>query len=127
MKHYCIGHKQKLELQEDWAWSIVRIQGVKKYVCNKCIYCEGCKEYHPIGKYGGAKGYGHPTKFICFNWTKPNKPSMAKRMEGMSPEDVMSGVHMGNERASYLGEDTNDWGKDHKQQKEELGNALADV
>lgn len=127
MKHYCIGHKQKIELQQDWQWSVVKVQGSKRYICNKCIYCEGCKEYHTIGKYGGAKGYGNPIKYVCFKWSKATPPSMEKRIANLSPEEVMSGVHLGNERASYFKKDTNDWGKDHQKQKEELGNALSEI
>lgn len=126
MKHYCVGHKTHLDIDE-WLWHEFKDKGQTKYYCNKCIECVGCKEIHPLGKNGGAKGFGDPMKWICYKWSKPSAKPMSKRIMDMSPEDVMSGVHLGNERASYFEKDTNDWGSEHKKQKEDLGNALAEV
>lgn len=123
MKHICFGHKEKMDL-EPWQWSKVKFLGNIRWICNKCIYCEGCKEYHPMGKYGGARGFGHPTRWVCFKWTKSTPKSIKSKIADMSPEEVMSGVQYGNERLGYLGKDTNDWSKEHAQEKDNLGKAL---
>src|SRR5574340_359760 len=92
--HYCIGHKEKIKLGAGW-WNSEKRGKKTVYWCNKCIYCEGCQEVHPLGKYGGAVGRGNPTKYWCYKWAKGSSPSPEKRMQDLSPEQVLSGVQYG--------------------------------
>jgi hypothetical protein len=52
---------------------------------------------------------------------------MQRRMAGMSPEEVMSGVHLGMPRDPSLGVDSEDWGPSYKKERKNLGKALDSI
>lgn len=120
--HYCIGHKEKLTLDGEMWWHKIKEGKKTSYLCNKCIYCEGCKEHHPVAKYGGAIGRGNPTKYWCYKWAKGSSTSVEKKMQDLSPEEVMSGVQYGMDKI-YEG-NSNDWGKEHAEQVKTLKESL---
>jgi hypothetical protein len=52
---------------------------------------------------------------------------MKERMKNMSPEEVMSGVHLGMPRDQSLGADSEDWGPTYKKERKNLSKALDSV
>lgn len=61
---------------------------------------------------------------ICGKWAKSSSPSMSKRIENMSPEEVMSGMHFGAERDPSLPQDSENYSKVHNEQVKELQEVL---
>ena len=96
VEHFCIGHKEKITLGEYW-WKKTKIGKKIAYFCDKCEFCEGCQRVHPLGENGGGVFRGSPTKFWCYKWAKSSPPSPMKKAEGLSPAEVLSGVHLGYE------------------------------
>ena len=101
--HFCVGHKKKLTLSDEWCWNKIKIGKKTAYYCNHCIYCEGCKRIHPLAENGGARGSGNPTKYWCFKWVKSTSSSPEKRADGLSPAEILSGVHLGYEGGHFKG------------------------
>ena len=83
------------------------IKGEKPiFYCNKGIDCAGCKKVHK--KNGITKGINHPsgkTLWLCAKWVDKFGNGEID-WETWSPQEVMSGVHLGEDRDKVYGEDT---------------------
>mgnify|MGYP007071571373 CR=1 FL=1 len=92
--HFCIVCKKDHE-DDDWRWTEIKIKGKKKFYCHHGINCAGCKEIHYNNTYLTKIKYEDGKKIeICGKWFG-SKPSMAQKVSNMSPQEVMSGVHLG--------------------------------
>lgn len=131
-RHRCIGCK-KVHEEEEWRWRSMKLDGKTVYWCHTSLACEGCKTIHP--RNGFSRSYTNPSRVfpgysleICSIWARPTKLTPQQKMKNMSPEDVLSGVPFGGERASFFGEDSRtDWSSQHKEEVGELTGALNDL
>lgn len=128
-RHYCIGCK-KIHSEESWRWGTILVASRKRYFCHDSLACEGCKVVHP--RNGFSRCYTEKSRLfpgrsleVCAIWARPTKLTPQQKMKDMSPEDVLSGVPFGGERASFFGEDSRtDWSQEHKEGVGALTGAL---
>ena len=84
-------------------------------------YCTYCKKKH---KHYNWRFTGKET--ICGEYWRP-RLTMAQKVANMSPQEVLSGVHLGmDEQKGLFREETmrDDWGKMHAQEVKDLYEAL---
>jgi len=127
--HYCTACKtEHTFIENEWPfWNLKMIDEKPVFWCNKGLDCAGCKTVHR--KNGITKSYNHPsgmTLWLC-----------AKHINGhgngeidwdmYSPQEVMSGVHLGMEREKVYGEDTENHDIVHAQELEAVDQTLQEL
>lgn len=132
---YCQACKKRHSLEvSSWVDWDKKILGKKTvYYCPKGMDCAGCKMIHTRtpsithctrqDRETGEKITG----WYCEKWVGSSPPSMAQRMSGMSPQDVVSGVHLGMPRQEIWGKDTEDYSTEVAPLKQELAQALEEI
>lgn len=108
LTHYCQACQTKHTFIENQFpfWKSKEHNGETLYWCNKGIDCAGCKTIHP--KTGITKGLEHPsgkTIWLCNKWFKRYGTGDID-WDIWSPQEVMSGVHLGEERDAAYGADS---------------------
>lgn len=108
---------------------MVRVNFISEYLCPKCTLCPVCdKSSARIDPTLGVMRCEECQKRIKSKEGMSGKMyvrPMHRRIHDYSPEEVMSGVHMGMDKQDYGHEaKTKDWGEVHKQQVAELKEAL---
>lgn len=84
-------------------------------------YCSMCGKRHPHSNWKNRDN-----KWICGEYWR-SRPTMAQKMANMSPQEILSGVHLGMDEQKGLFRDDamrEDWGKTHDRQKKELYETL---
>ena len=93
------------------------------------MWCAGCQMIHESTPF--ARTMTNPetkeTEWYCQKWAKPKIATPEERAKDMSPEEVMSGVHMGMERVKGLGNDSEDYHVEQARQKTFAEEALESV
>jgi len=126
--HYCEACKEKHTLIENqWPfWNQKNQDGRVVFWCSKGIDCVGCKKIHKReGIIKGRPGE-HGTQWYCDRHFKTHGNGEVV-WENYSPQEVLSGVHMGFERDKVYGEDTEDHTIVHNQQLKEYEQALDEL
>jgi len=126
--HYCQACKKKHSLDNTFSfWKSKQHNGKTIWWCNKGIDCAGCKTVH--AKTGITKGLPHPsgkTLWFCSKWFKRHGNGEID-FEQWSPQEVMSGVHLGFDREERFGADTENHDIVHGQQEGEMKQALDEL
>ena len=93
------------------------------------MLCAGCKKVHETTPY--ARTMTNPetkqTEWYCQKWARPKISTPEEKAKNMSPEEVMSGVHMGMDRVKGMEKDSEDYHVEHAQQQQFLDEALESV
>lgn len=93
------------------------------------MWCAGCQAIHESTPF--ARAVTNPvtkeTEWYCQKWAKPKIATPEEKAKNMSPEEVMSGVHMGMDRVKAMGKDSEDYHVEQQQQQEFLDEALESV
>lgn len=117
MTKFCIVCKKKHQ-EDSYRWR----KAEAGFYCHHGIDCIGCKEIH-YNDTGFTRINSQGS--ICGKWAKSAPPTMEQKMAGLSPEEVMSGVHLGNEMLPYFkGKSSNNYSEDRAKQTKELRDAL---
>jgi uncharacterized protein YeaC (DUF1315 family) len=127
---YCIVCKKKHLASESGSWPDMwtkkKIGRKTVYYCRHGIDCTGCGFIH-YNDTGFTRSYikdGERVE-LCGKWAKGNATTPEQRMANMSPEEVMSGVHLGNEMLPYFkGKSSNNYSDEVREQRKELKEAL---
>lgn len=128
IKHRCAVCK-KSHSALDYQWHRFSLKtGSVQFYCNKGIDCTGCQKVH-LNTTGRAKTLVRDGKLInlCGIWFR-NHVSMEKKMEGLSPQEVLSGVQYGlPEQKGVFSDEANrqEWSKDHAEGVQQLREELA--
>lgn len=122
--HFCEACQENHTfIEEKWPfWGKSKIKGKTHYYCNKGFYCSGCKTIHNTAKVGGSVGKGNPTKWYCNKWVKSRRTSI--NYDNYSPQDIVSGVHMGLPRQEVWGDDTPDYSVMQRENIKQLESTL---
>lgn len=116
---YCAGCKKRHSVEVGgWeGWSSSEINGKKVYFCRKHMHCVGCGTIHERTGFSRHRTKEHPETgeklggWWCEKWERPAALTPEQRMANMSPQEVVSGVHLGMDRQEVWGEDTDDWSR----------------
>lgn len=127
--HHCSACNKKHSLSEDdWEFWSHKIDEHDNDVwwCNKGIDCAGCQKVHK--KNGQTKLVSHPsgkTIYLCAKWAKFGNGQID--WDTWSPQEVMSGVHLGMERDKVYGADTENHDIVQSEQEEAMDQALTEL
>lgn len=138
LNHYCVACNTEHTFIEDqfpfWYEKIIKGKYLGKvayksvYYCNKGIDCSGCKSIHK--REGVTKILTDPetqkTYQVCSKWFK-SRGNGEVEWDNWSPQEVMSGVHFGEERVKRYGPDTEDHSVVQSQQVTDLEQVLDEV
>ena len=117
---FCIAHNYNHE-EESWRWHSTKINRKKAYYCHQAIYCIGCKEVHLTDRFSRLT----PQGWLCIKWTRPANLTPEQKAKNMSPEEVMSGVHLGASMLpQFKGKSSNNFSEDHRREVKALKEAL---
>lgn len=124
--HYCIVCKKK---HSDWVyrWTEIKVDKKKAYYCHMGIQCDGCQKLHYNDTGGSRVTWDKGVRReVCRRWFTSSPPSIQRKMEDLSPQEVLSGVQYGlPEQKIFRKEDANtDWGKKHSEAVKELREEL---
>lgn len=136
--HYCEAcHTKHTLIEGVWPfWNsavrTINVGGVPTkttyWYCNKGVDCAGCKTIHT--RTGITKSLVDPqsgaTYWICNKWFKQTGNGQVQ-WDNWSPQEVMSGVHYGEDRVARYGPDTEDHAIVHGEQVKALGEALDEI
>lgn len=138
LSHYCVACNEEHTFIEDqppfWKEKKIKSRVLGEsyshtvYYCNKGIDCAGCKSIHqrtPVTKNFTNPDTGE-TYWVCNKWFKTTGNGEIQ-WDNWSPQEVMSGVHLGEARVERLGKDTEDHSIVQSQQVEDLGQVLDEV
>ncbi len=124
VKHKCFGCL-KTHTDKAYRWkSRILVDGGKKiWWCGSCVDCGGCRKIH-FNDTGRTLIIGNGAERIemCGRWYQSPSPSIKKKMENLSPEEVLSGVHLGLPQ-TYKGQ-SNDHSFEKKAAVKELKKSL---
>lgn len=134
LTRYCRGCKKRHGMIVDaWnSWNHKIINGKEVYWCKKHFFCVGCNAVHQVTSYSRHCKRIHPKTGIeldgwwCEKWVNTPVLTPEQKMANMSPQEVVSGVHLGAERQEVWGKDTEDFGTIRAQQLPELEEALSE-
>jgi len=126
LTHFCEACQVKHTFIENkWPfWNYKEQNGKKIYWCNKGIDCAGCKKIHK--RIGITKTVDLPdgrVLWLCNKWFKKHGNGEID-WENWSPQEVMSGVHMGFDRDKEYGPDTENHSIVMAEQKGQMEEAL---
>lgn len=129
LTHYCEACQTKHTFIENQFpfWKSKPHNGKTIYWCNKGIDCAGCKTVHT--KNGITKGLSHPsgkTIWLCSKWFKRHGSGQIDFSQ-WSPQEVLSGVHLGEQRDPEYGADTEDHSIIHAEQEGKMEEALDEL
>lgn len=82
------------------------------------MFCSGCNKTHDDVQWIGK---GHETKWYCHKFASPPK---GINYDNFSPQEIVSGVHLGMPRQEVWGPDTEDHSVVHAKQVQALGESL---
>lgn len=128
--HFCESCQEQHTLIENvWSYWRTKIQDGKQiYWCARGIDCAGCHRVHE--KIGVTKGVPHPetgkTIWFCQKWFKSHGNGQID-WSIWSPQEVVSAVHLGEEREKIYGPDTEDHSVVHTAQKQQMIEALTEL
>lgn len=105
--HYCTAcQKEHTFIENEWPfWNSKEVNGETIYWCNKGIDCAGCKKVHKRNGITKSKEKNGTTLWICAKWINGHGNGEID-WDMYSPQEVMSGVHLGMKRDKVYGEDT---------------------
>lgn len=132
-RHYCSSCEKNHSLTIDsWTWWRTAKHGNKTlHYCNKGMDCVGCAKIHPRTPVITHVKRQHPKTgevldgWWCNKWVRESR--RVKRLEDYSPQEIVSGVDLGNERQEIWGDDTEDHSVVHARQMREFNKALEEV
>lgn len=132
-KRYCFGCKRKHTSTEvgGWPdmWETKILNGKKVRWCRNCIDCTGCGFIHKNDTgFTRTSWEGDKRIQLCGKWARATPPSPQKKMENLSPQEVLSGVQYGmDEQKGLFSKEANskEWSKSHAEGVKELKEALS--